>query len=130
MKRKWTWVLSLALVMVFVLAACGNSDKKSDNGGSDNNKKSSDTSQATTLNVTATNWKFNKDTFNVPANKKITINFESKEGSHGFDIEGTDINIKDKGKETITFKPGTYKVHCSIPCGQGHQDMLAKIVAK
>lgn len=102
------------------------SDKKSDS----KSDQSSEGDKATTLNVTATNFKYNKDTFEVPANKEITINLKSDEGYHGFKIEGTDVNLEGKGTAKVTLKPGTYNVHCSIPCGSGHKDMKAKIVAK
>ncbi|TCP30227.1 cupredoxin-like protein [Scopulibacillus darangshiensis] len=128
MRKKWLLTLSVIMVLVLALAACGNSDKKSSDDNNGAGSASGD-DQAATLNVTATNFKFNKKTYKVPANKEITINFKSKEGYHGFEIEGQDVNIQGKGTKTITLKPGTYMVHCSVPCGSGHENMKAKIVA-
>lgn len=130
MKKATRLLIICAVMMVFAsLAACGQSDSSSQKPDS-NSSSDQNESAAATLNVTAKDFEFNKSTYKVPANKKVKINFKSVEGTHGFEIEGTDVNLQGKGTATVTLKPGTYHVHCSIPCGQGHQNMKATIIAQ
>ncbi|GGE52436.1 hypothetical protein GCM10011391_34140 [Pullulanibacillus camelliae] len=122
--KKHRWLIGLALLLISIgLAGCG-SDK------SDHHQSSTKTIKGTTLNVTATNFQFDSKTYKVPANKELTIHFESKEGNHGMSIEGTKVDIKGKGMAKVKLKPGTYMVHCSVFCGSGHADMMSKIIAE
>jgi cytochrome c oxidase subunit 2 len=110
------------------LTACGGGGDKTGNETSNSNENAI-TKQVTTLNVTASNWRYNKDTYTVPAGK-INIHFESKEVVHGFKIEGTDVDIQKNGTATVTLNSGTYMIHYDIPCGNGHQDMTAKLIVQ
>ena len=133
MRKRHLLFIAVLTAMMLVLAACGNSDNKdasepTDNSGSDQTVQDEGTS--TTLDVTATNFKYNKDTFTIPANKEVTINFNSEEGQHGFQIKGTDVNIQGKGTAKVTLEAGEYEIHCSIPCGSGHANMKATLIVK
>ena len=125
LKKKIFIRVCVLIVLSMCLAACGS--------GSDNeaNKQTeTQSAQGSELTITATNFQFNSKTYKVPANKEITIHFESKEGNHGIKIEGTDVDIKGKGSAKVTFKPGTYAISCNIFCGSGHAKMQSKIVAE
>lgn len=121
-------LLCAAAVMVMLLALSGCGNNNSSNASNQDQTKNQKADK--TLNITATDFKFNKQTYTVPANKNVKINFESKEGVHGLGITGTKVNIENKGSEIVKLKPGTYHVHCTIPCGNGHGDMKAKIIAQ
>ncbi len=84
----------------------------------------------TVINVEAANWSFNKDVYKVFAGKKITINFKSVEGHHGLGIRGIDsVNIKGEGSVKIILEPGEYQIYCTVPCGKGHEEMIATLIA-
>ncbi|MGM7700792.1 hypothetical protein ACSVDE_03645 [Pseudalkalibacillus sp. Hm43] len=88
------------------------------------------TRAVTVINVEADNWSFNKEVYKVFAGKKITINFKSVEGNHGLGIRGIDsVNIEGEGSVKLTLEPGEYQIYCTIPCGEGHKDMIATLIA-
>lgn len=89
------------------------------------------TSQPITL--TTSNWKFAPAEITVRVNQSVTLRLTSAEGVHG--IQSSDLGIPQTliepgSSKTVTFrptKPGTYTVHCSMFCGQGHGDMTLVI---
>lgn len=101
--------------------------EKSDNEASSNSGH--------VLNVTAHNFKFNKEKF-VAQSGEITINFKIDQGTHGFALYKSDhsfdkiVNIVGEGTKKVTLDPGTYYIHCSVVCGVGHGDMDATLVVK
>ena len=122
---------TLFLSLILVLAACGGSDESSE-GSTDSENDSGSTSEATTtLDVTATNFEFNKEAYTVPAGEEVTVSLTSKEGTHGLEIKDTDVNIQGEGEATFTIdEPGEYTIRCSVPCGEGHSDMVSTLIVK
>ena len=122
---------TLFLSLILVLAACGGSDESSE-GSTDSENDSGSTSEATTtLDVTATNFEFNKEEYTVPAGEEVTVSLTSKEGTHGLEIKDTDVNIQGEGEATFTIdEPGEYTIRCSVPCGEGHSDMVSTLIVK
>lgn len=84
------------------------------------------------LKITATNWKFDQTEYKVAKGSTLNVNFLSKEGIHEVDIQGLDVHLtKANSTKSVTFdKPGTYEIHCVLPCGQGHADMKATLVVE
>lgn len=111
---------SFIIASVFALAACGGEESS----GSESNEGT-----ASTVELNASNWKFDQETYNVAAGE-ITFNLKNAEGYHGIEIEGTDIKIDGEGSATATLEPGEYTVKCSIQCGAGHEEMAATIVVE
>lgn len=91
------------------------------------------TSAHPSVDVVASNWKFTPATIEAHVGKKTTLHLSSSEGVHGIisdelGIPKTTI-LPNKAVE-VSFTPkkaGTYKVHCAIPCGQGHDDMTVTV---
>ncbi|QHS24025.1 cytochrome C oxidase subunit II [Virgibacillus sp. MSP4-1] len=121
--KKW-FIVSLFTVLVLGLAACGGGDEASGNDGA-----SDDSSSANSVDIVASNWEFDKDTYTVPAGD-ITFNLTNESGMHGFDIEGTDVTIEGEGSVSGSLEPGEYTIRCNIPCGEGHADMTAQLVVE
>jgi len=83
-----------------------------------------------TVNIIATNFKFNQDKWYVKAGEEVTVTLKNEEGIHGIRIEGLNVEISDDNG-SVKFKPeipGEYKIVCSIFCGAGHEDMVATLV--
>jgi cytochrome c oxidase subunit 2 len=135
-KRKNLFFSSLLLVITLVLSACaGGSDDASqgqDTGTDEGTivEKDNDNASENSLNISAANWKFDKEEYTVKAGEPVTIDYKNEQGAHGLAIEGTDINIQQDGQQEVTLEPGEYKIYCSIPCGQGHADMTATLVVQ
>ncbi|MET3695858.1 hypothetical protein SAMN05877753_102613 [Bacillus oleivorans] len=116
-------ILAIMILMVMLLAtACGGRGEAS--GGSDG---SSDNGNAVTIE--ASNWEFDKAEYTVPAGD-VTVNLKNADGFHGIVIEGTDISIEGDGSKTANLKAGEYTIRCSVICGEGHTEMVAKLIVQ
>jgi cytochrome c oxidase subunit 2 len=83
------------------------------------------------LKIIASNWQFDKPEYTVTKGDKLKVSLQLKEGLHAVEITGQGLDVKlDKNapSQEVTFdKPGTYEIHCVLPCGQGHANMASKI---
>lgn len=71
----------------------------------------------------------------LPAGAHVTFYVTSGDVLHGFEVQGTSINLTAipgvVGRVSYTFdKPGTYYIICNEYCGAGHQAMIGTIVIK
>lgn len=84
------------------------------------------------LKITASNFEFNEQEYHVKAGTPYVIKFSNKLGNHGAEIKDLGIELEtSKPSIEYTFdKPGTYEMHCSIMCGQGHSTMISKIIVE
>ena len=65
----------------------------------------------------------------------VRVNLKTADVSHGWYIDGYDINIKVSGGETqsvefVADKAGTFKIRCSVTCGPFHPFMSGKFVVR
>jgi cytochrome c oxidase subunit II len=77
-------------------------------------------------------WKFIPNEVTVPVGAEVTFKITSKDVTHGFLVENTNINVMIVPGEVTQFttrftKPGTYQFVCHEYCGVGHQTMAGKI---
>ena len=86
-----------------------------------------------TVNITASNWKFTPGTIIVHRNMPVTLRLTSAGGVHGIampDLGIGNVTILPGKFATVTFTPkknGAYKVHCTVYCGAGHVNMILTI---
>jgi cytochrome c oxidase subunit 2 len=120
MLKKSLWLAVIAILSVGLLAACGGAKDKKESA-----KKAEET-----VTIEAKNFEFDKKEYKVPANKNVALKLKSVEGNHGLMVEGKDVNITGNGSEVVNLKPGEYTIRCSVPCGQGHAEMVSKLVAE
>ena len=129
------------LGFILVLAACGGNDSGDPVGDTDANDSTeqaaddSGTSDETATNnnvdIIATNWDFDQDEYIVKAGEEVKVTLTNDEGMHGIAIDGLDVKIDGDGETTFTpNEPGEYTIYCSIPCGQGHNDMVSTLIVK
>jgi cytochrome c oxidase subunit 2 len=89
------------------------------------------------ITVTASNWKFAPAEITVHVNQPVTLALASSEGVHGFassELGIANVMIAPGAAKTVKFTPtkvGTYTIHCTVMCGQGHANMtfVIKVVA-
>jgi cytochrome c oxidase subunit II len=85
------------------------------------------------LAIVASNWKFAPNTITLKVGVPQTLRLSSVEGVHGLqsDALGISQTLIIPGKETdVTVTPkkaGTYVLHCSVPCGTGHETMTLTV---
>jgi len=79
-----------------------------------------------------TNFQFDQPEYRVQAGETLKLTLINKQGTHGVFIEGTEINL-DKSNPSVEFTfdaPGEYTMYCSVMCGPGHSDMVAKLIVE
>ena len=93
--------------------------------------------QPRTISIEAERFSFSPSRIKVEPGEEIEIRLRSADTSHGFKIEGTDINVeipkRGKGEAVVRYKPltaGRYKFECSRMCGAGHHFMRGEIVVE
>lgn len=120
-------MLLFVVALVMGLAACGAKQEQAPA----NNAAAADPN-AQKVTITATNWQFDQKEYKVKKGQPVTITFDSKQGMHSAELK--DFNVKlDSNKKTATFTPdktGSFDIRCMTPCGQGHMDMLSKLVVE
>jgi len=86
-----------------------------------------------TAHFTAQTWFFTPKEIKIPKGAEVTFIVTSKDVTHGFFIEGHDVNmmlLPGQISQAITQfnRPGTYNITCHEYCGSAHQTMVAKII--
>lgn len=128
MNKKWGLLVSAVALSAMLMTACGGESK--DQAASGNSEAPAATT-GTAVNIEASNWKFNQDTFEVKAGEEFTLNFKSAEGFHGIGIQGLDVDIQKDGSKTMKIdEAGEYTIFCNVICGPDHGKMVAKLVVK
>lgn len=133
------FLATIFLGLILVLAACGGSNNDGNtNDGVDNSAEQtedSSSSENTTANndfeIKATNWDFDQAEYVVEAGEEVNVTLVNEEGMHGIAIDDLDVKVDGDGEATFTpTEPGEYKIYCSVPCGQGHDDMTSTLIVQ
>ena len=85
--------------------------------------------------VLARAWGFTPAEIRVPVGSAVTFRATSIDVVHGFNIEGTRVNMMllpgQISELTYTFhEPGEHLLICHEYCGVGHQAMFGKVIAE
>jgi cytochrome c oxidase subunit 2 len=80
-------------------------------------------------------WSFTPSQIEVPAGADVTFVLTSADVIHGFNLEGTRMNMMlipgQVTRNRYRFKkPGEYTIICHEYCGVGHHTMYGKVVVK
>lgn len=78
-------------------------------------------------------WAWTPSPLHVPQGAVITFHVTSTDVLHGFEVQGTTINVTAipgvTGSVTYTFdQTGTYYIICNEFCGIEHQAMIGRII--
>src|SRR5690606_16097579 len=128
-------MLAAMAVLAAALTACGgngntNAGANTASNGASNAANAAGRADGSTVNITASNFKFDQEEYRVKAGD-VTIKLHNAEGVHGIKISKTDVNLKGGESQTIALNsPGEYEITCSIACGTGHIKMKAKLVVE
>lgn len=124
--------LTIIALFSLTLSACsGGQEDQLASKLKTNIVENSDAKDATLVKFTATNWAWDKEVYTVKANEPVTLELDNKSGYHGIDILDTGVTIvMDKPQTLIFKKTGEYTIKCSVICGMGHEEMVAKFVVE
>ncbi|HSH45254.1 MAG TPA: cytochrome c oxidase subunit II [Longimicrobiales bacterium] len=80
-------------------------------------------------------WRFEPESVRVPAGTEIVFTATTTDVIHGFNIEGTRLNMMlmpgHVSRNTYTFsEPGEYLLICHEYCGLGHHMMAGRIIVE
>ncbi|MCQ6561837.1 cupredoxin domain-containing protein [Paenibacillus mendelii] len=139
--KKFSLFAALMLVVLaLAVSACGNNnaDTNSNGGNSSTPSNSADSNsngaaggETKEITLNASNWKFDQTEIKVNKGDTIKLTLKSDEGNHGVAIEDLGIELKnDETKEFTVNDAGTFEFHCSIQCGQGHNDMKGNLIVE
>lgn len=82
------------------------------------------------IRVQAYNWYFDQEEYTVEAGTPVVLTMRNMFGRHNIKIEELDLIINEGDEVEYTFEPGVYTIVCDIMCGEGHFDMVAKLIAE
>ncbi|HEU4698611.1 MAG TPA: cytochrome c oxidase subunit II [Gemmatimonadales bacterium] len=85
--------------------------------------------------IVAQAWVFNPAEIRVPAGAEVTFTATSVDILHGFEVEGTRLNMMlvpgQISRLTHTFRErGTHLLICHEYCGLGHHTMYGKVIVE
>lgn len=132
-------LVTLFASLILVLAACGGDDNSSttdnDVANSTEETESNSSSEGSTSNneieIKASNFEFDQNEYTAVAGEEVKLSLTNVEGMHGIAIDDLDVSIDGDGEITFTpEEPGEYRIYCNIPCGQGHNDMVATLIVQ
>lgn len=124
--KKWVVLMGLMLAAMIVVSACGKSDSGSNGGNA-----GSGTGEVKEFTIDATNFDFDLKEIKVNKGDTVKLKLVNSQGNHALMVEGYKKEVK--GNQTITFvadKTGEFNYICSIFCGNGHDDMLGKLIVQ
>jgi len=118
--------VTLLLGLIVILAACsGGTNDNSSNNASENSAGSND------LSISATDFEFDQEEYTVQSGEEVNVDLTNEEGNHGLAIDDFDIDIQGDGEASFTpEEPGEYEIYCSVPCGEGHDDMNSTLIVE
>lgn len=90
-------------------------------------------SNGTELFLVAKVFTYDPPVVRVPAGQPINMHITSADVTHGFYIQGSNVNLEivpgQVSSLRYTFKyPGTYNVICNEYCGAGHHNMVTRFI--
>lgn len=82
--------------------------------------------------VASNDFVFDQAEYKVKVGDKVRLKLSNKSGIHGLHIDELKVALDNDNPETdLEFtEPGTYKIYCSIPCGQGHTTMESTLIVE
>lgn len=121
-------ILTFGIPLVF-LSGCGAATQQNSAGSTTSN------GNVQVVHVVASDWKWTLDKKTFSSKEPIEFDISSKEGTHGFSIDGTNISkaIPPGHDVQITWTPpkaGKYTIRCDIYCGSGHDRMYTAFTVK
>jgi cytochrome c oxidase subunit 2 len=88
---------------------------------------------ARVIKVTAKKFEFKPSVITVKKGELVELELSTSDRRHGFDAPELSIHaeIKPGAPTRVQFKPdkvGRFPFHCSVFCGDGHEEMTGEIV--
>lgn len=114
------------LLLGLTLSACGNNENTSAP------RQADQVPAEAHLTIKAANYEFDQQEYHLKVGVPTEISLVNTDGNHGLSIQGLNVKLnRDHSSAVVTAtEAGTYQMNCSIPCGPGHKNMKATLVAE
>jgi cytochrome c oxidase subunit 2 len=85
-----------------------------------------------TLTIEARDFEFDQAEYVVEAGSTMTVALKNEQGLHGISISGIGIELQgaDLSQEVTFSEPGEYEIRCIVLCGEGHAEMVSKLIVQ
>ncbi|MBW7459118.1 cupredoxin domain-containing protein [Paenibacillus sepulcri] len=120
-------LVSAVTVLVLIMAACGSNNSANNNAPENGAATETSAAAANEVVIKASNWEFDKEVYTIKKGEATTITLDA-DGVHGIEIPALNVKLTNGKSQDVTIADaGEYELHCNIPCGNGHTQMVAKI---
>ncbi|HKP35790.1 MAG TPA: DUF5777 family beta-barrel protein [Pyrinomonadaceae bacterium] len=87
------------------------------------------------IKITARQFQFEPRTITLQKGRTAKLIITSADVAHGFAIDDFNISAKIEAKQTKTIeitpdRTGSFRIHCSVYCGDGHEEMFGELVVQ
>ncbi|MGX9134226.1 cupredoxin domain-containing protein [Rummeliibacillus sp. JY-2-4R] len=133
-------IFSLIIVglLAVLVVGCGakdeqpSTDSKATESSASNTEKVKSTGNVVEVTITSKNFDFDQKEIKAKVGDTVKIHFKNDEGAHGFGLDAFGgISIKNgETAEFVVDKAGTYEYYCTLMCGQGHDNMMGKLIVE
>ncbi|WP_433945822.1 cytochrome C oxidase subunit II [Paenibacillus sp. SN-8-1] len=123
---KKTIAILLSAMLLLILSACGSKQANNSSAGESNVTPEAE------LVIKATNYQFDQQVYHLKKDVPVKIVFKNESGNHGVLIPKLNLQL-DSEHESAVVTPteaGEFDIACSVMCGTGHSQMVAKIVVE
>lgn len=123
---KKTIAIMLSAMLLVILSACGGTQSNNNSQGETNVTPEAE------LVIKASNYQFDQQVYKLKKDVPVKIVFENESGNHGVLIPKLNLQLDSEHKTAVVTpkETGEFDIACSVMCGTGHSQMLAKIVVE
>lgn len=119
---------------VFVFALGGEKSQAASNtegekAGNPHEANNEEKGKVIEVSLKATNFQFDQKEIKAKVGDTVRFTLTNDSGLHGVALDEYKMNLKEgETYEFVVDKAGEFQYYCSIPCGQGHDNMTGKLV--
>lgn len=124
--KNLTKTICILTVIFFMIAIAGCSKSPATGNAAADIVKNSGVRE---IDIKAFQFGYNPDTITVNKGEKIKLIIDNTDVPHGIRIPELGLSGKDEIEFTAD-KAGEFTWYCLIPCGQGHTQMIGKLIIK
>lgn len=120
--------LLFTVMLLFVLAACGQDSAKDQGSGI----TEPEVAASDEIVIKATDYEFDQPEYRIKKGVPVRVVYENAEGNHGIIVPGLSLQLdRDTTSKVITpEEAGEFEIACSVFCGTGHSTMISKIIVE
>ncbi|WP_276354234.1 cupredoxin domain-containing protein [Cohnella caldifontis] len=145
-KKKVSFLALIAMASAVALSACGSNNDSSEpsapassapassaaaSESAPSSSQAAPAGETKEITLTATNWQFDQTEIKAHKGDTIKLTLKSDSGLHAVTFGDLGVEVKTgETKEFTVTDAGTFEFHCSLQCGQGHDNMTGNLIVE